>query len=497
MRRPAPQGRWWRRPSTWTLRSKLVASTVALFVAITLATGIITTLALNTFLTDQLDAQVTASAARAGGDAEHDHLPRSGDAVPSPRESGPPPGLGAGFLLLQVSGGTAGARNVARTPSGVDTSLTPAQVTTVLGAGLGQQPRTVDLGDDLGSWRLVASPSRSVPGATVVTGLPIGPQRETVARLALIIAVVTGFGLLAVAGGAAWLARTTLRPLRRVAATATRVSHLPLDSGAVALAERVPAADTDPRTEVGQVGSALNELLDHVGAALTARHESELRVRQFVADASHELRTPLASIRGYAELSRREREPVPPSVTHALSRVESEATRMAVLVDDLLLLARLDAGRPLDEEQVDITRIVVDAVSDAHAAGPDHIWQLDVPEESAYVRGDPARLHQVVANLLANARTHTPAGTTVNARVQHVDGEVTVSVEDNGPGIPESLQPNVFARFTRGDGSRSRAAGSTGLGLSIVQAVAQAHGGRVDLASRPGATSFRLALPSA
>jgi two-component system OmpR family sensor kinase len=259
----------------------------------------------------------------------------------------------------------------------------------------------------------------------------------------------------------------------------------------------VPEADTDPRTEVGQVGSALNDLLDHVGAALTARHESEMRVRQFVADASHELRTPLASIRGYAELSRREREPVPPSVTHALSRVESEATRMAVLVDDLLLLARLDAGRPLEKEPVDITRIVVDAVSDAHAAGPDHVWQLDVPEESAYVCGDPARLHQVVANLLANARTHTPAGTTVSARVQHVDGKVTVSVDDNGPGIPEALQPNVFARFTRGDSSRSRAAGSTGLGLSIVQAVTHAHGGRVDLASRPGATSFRVALPAA
>jgi two-component system OmpR family sensor kinase len=325
----------------------------------------------------------------------------------------------------------------------------------------------------------------------------MGPQHDTVEQLALIVAVVTGFGLLLVAAGAAWLARSTLRPLRRVAATATRVSHLPLDSGAVALAERVPAADTDPRTEVGQVGSALNGLLDHVGAALTARHESEMRVRQFVADASHELRTPLASIRGYAELSRREREPVPPSVRHALGRVESEATRMAVLVDDLLLLARLDAGRPLDKEQVDVTRIVVDAVSDAHAAGPDHIWQLDVPDESAYVCGDPARLHQVVANLLANARTHTPAGTTVSARVQHVDGEVRVSVDDNGPGIPETLQPNVFARFTRGDSSRSRAAGSTGLGLSIVQAVTEAHGGRVDLASKPGATSFQVALPAA
>ncbi len=496
MRRPTSSGNRLRHPSTWTLRSKLVASTVALFIAITLATGVTTILALNTFLTSQLDAQVTASAGRAAGGDDHRGLRLDG-ATRTPRPDGPPPGLGGGFLLLEVTDGTATTRNAARTPSGQDASLTPAQVGTVLRAGVGQQPKTVDLGDELGSWRLVATPSRTDPGATVVSGLPMGPQHDTVERLALIVAVVTGFGLLLVAAGAAWLARSTLRPLRRVAATATRVSHLPLDSGAVALAERVPAADTDPRTEVGQVGSALNELLDHVDAALTARHESEMRVRQFVADASHELRTPLASIRGYAELSRREREPVPPSVRHALGRVESEATRMAVLVDDLLLLARLDAGRPLDKEQVDVTRIVVDAVSDAHAAGPDHIWQLDVPDESAYVCGDPARLHQVVANLLANARTHTPAGTTVSARVQHVDGEVRLSVDDNGPGIPETLQPNVFARFTRGDSSRSRAAGSTGLGLSIVQAVTQAHGGRVHLASTPGSTSFQVALPAA
>ncbi len=497
MRRPTSSGNRLRHPSTWTLRSKLVVSTVALFIAITLATGVTTILALNTFLTSQLDAQVTASAGRAGGGDDHGRSLRAADGTRTSRPDGPPPGLGGGFLLLEVTDGEATTRNAARTPSGQDASLTPAQVSAVLRAGVGQQPKTVDLGDELGSWRLVASPSRIDPGGTVVTGLPIGPQHDTVERLALIVAVVTGFGLVLVAAGAAWLARSTLRPLRRVAATATRVSHLPLDSGAVALAERVPASDTDPRTEVGQVGSALNGLLDHVGAALTARHESEMRVRQFVADASHELRTPLASIRGYAELSRREREPVPPSVRHALSRVESEATRMAVLVDDLLLLARLDAGRPLDKEQVDVTRIVVDAVSDAHAAGPDHIWQLDVPDESAYVCGDPARLHQVVANLLANARTHTPAGTTVSARVQHVDGEVRVSVDDNGPGIPETLQPNVFARFTRGDSSRSRAAGSTGLGLSIVQAVAVAHGGRVDLASKPGSTSFQVALPAA
>jgi two-component system, OmpR family, sensor kinase len=497
MRRPTSSGYRLRHPSTWTLRSKLVTSTVALFIAITLATGVTTILALNTFLTSQLDAQVTASAGRAAGGDDHDRALRADGDTRTSRPDGPPPGLGGGFLLLEVTNGTATTRNAARTPSGQDASLTPAQVSAVLRAGVGGQPKTVDLGDELGTWRLAASPSRTDPGGTVVTGLPMGPQQDTVARLGLIVAVVTGFGLLLVAAGAAWLARSTLRPLRRVAATATRVSHLPLDSGAVALAERVPASDTDPHTEVGQVGSALNGLLDHVGAALTARHESEMRVRQFVADASHELRTPLASIRGYAELSRREREPVPPSVRHALGRVESEATRMAVLVDDLLLLARLDAGRPLDKEQVDVTRIVVDAVSDAHAAGPNHIWQLDVPDESAYVCGDPARLHQVVANLLANARTHTPPGTTVSARVKHVDGEVRVSVDDNGPGIPEALQPNVFARFTRGDSSRSRAAGSTGLGLSIVQAVTQAHGGRVDLASKPGSTSFQVALPAA
>ena len=380
----------------------------------------------------------------------------------------------------------------------MDTSLTPAQVTTVLGAGLGQQPRTVDLGDDLGSWRLVARPSRSVPGATVVTGLPIGPQRETVARLALIIAVVTGFGLLAVAGGAAWLARTTLRPLRRVAATATRVSDLPLDSGEVALAERVPAADTDPRTEVGQVGSALNRLLDHVGAALTARHESELRVRQFVADASHELRTPLASIRGYAELSRREREPVPPSVAHALSRVESEATAhdrpgrrpAAARAPGRRPTARRGAGRP--------TRIVVDAVSDAHAAGPDHIWQLDVPEESAYVPRRPGA---------AAPGGGQPAGQRAHAHPRRYDGQRPRparrrlrSRSASRTTAPASRRV-LAAQRVRAVRPRRRLAVAGGgehrARPRIVQAVAQAHGGRVDLASRPGATSFRLALPSA
>jgi two-component system OmpR family sensor kinase len=302
-------------------------------------------------------------------------------------------------------------------------------------------------------------------------------------------------GLLAVGVGGAWLVKRNLRSLNRIAATATRVSELPLSSGKVALAERVSPGDTDRRTEVGQVGAALNELLDHVGEALNARHRSEERVRQFVADASHELRTPLASIRGYAELTRRETEPIPPSVAHALGRVESEATRMSTLVDDLLLLARLDAGRPLDRTDVDLSEMVVNAVSDAHAASPSHTWWLDLPEEPVVVHGDGARLHQIIANLLANARVHTGPGTVVRTSLARADGQVRLSVHDNGPGVPPELQDNVFHRFARGDTSRNRAAGSTGLGLSIVAAVAQAHGGSVQLASHPGDTTFSVLLP--
>jgi len=187
---------------------------------------------------------------------------------------------------------------------------------------------------------------------------------------------------------------------------------------------------------------------------------------------------------------------VPPRVTHAIGRVESEAMRMTALVDDLLLLARLDAGRPLDHETVDLTEMVVNAVSDAHAAAPDHVWQLDLPDEPVVIQGDPARLHQLVANLLGNARTHTAPGTVVRTSIVREPDQVRLTVRDNGPGVPKELQPDVFQRFARGDTSRNRAAGSTGLGLSIVAAVAQAHGGSVSLDSVPGDTTFSVTLPA-
>lgn len=505
-----------------TLRTKLVLSVIGLFALVTLATGLATVLALNTFLRDQLDTQVRTTASRVPGalQGRGDFADRrGGDALGStagstPRstpDSGPgpttsparstggenptpelPPGLSGGLVRLEVRDGAV-VRTIAVSAGQRIASLSGTQVRTVLDAGLGPQPRTVDLGGALGSYRMMA---RYEPdGMTVITGLPLGPVTATAHRLTLVVILVGATGLLVTAGASWWLVRRNLRPLRRVTAVARRVAHLPLESGAVALADRVPAQDIDARSEVGQVGAALNGLLDNVSAALTARHESEQRVRQFVADASHELRTPLASIRGYAELCRRTGDRAPSDVVHAMRRVESEAMRMAALVDDLLLLARLDAGRPLAQEEVDLVRLTVDAVGDAHAAGPGHRWRLEVPDGVLTVTGDQARLHQVLANVLSNARTHTPAGTTIGCSVRADGGQVLVQVEDDGPGVPTSLQHNVFDRFARGDGSRSRTGGSTGLGLSIAQAVVTAHRGEISLTSRPGRTRVTIRLP--
>ena len=236
-------------------------------------------------------------------------------------------------------------------------------------------------------------------------------------------------------------------------------------------------------------------MLGHVESALARRAASEARLRRFAADASHELRTPLAAIRGYAELARRHPGPVPDDVSHALARVEAESARMSVLVDELLLLARLDAGRPLASKPVDLTRLTIDATSDARVAGPGHRWVLELPEEPVLVRGDEPRLHQVIANLLSNAGAHTPPATTVTVQLATPDGKhVELSVTDDGPGIPAVLQPDLFDRFVRGNSTRSPACGGTGLGLAIVDAVVAAHQGGVKLTSRPGRTRFTITL---
>jgi len=387
-----------------------------------------------------------------------------------------------------------------------------------LGTSSGNQnipTSTRDLPDAGGTFLLTAVTEPGGDGAVYITGLPLSTLHDTLRGVALAEAVVFGAVLvLAGAGGTLWV-RFSLRPLRRVAATASQVAELPLDSDEVELPAGVP--DTDPATETGQVGLAFNRMLGHVQTALRRRAASEARLRRFAADASHELRTPLSAIRGYAELALRHPGDSPEQVTHALGRVLSESTRMSVLVDELLLLARLDAGRPLASEPVDMTRLVIDATSDARVARPGHRWVLELPDDPVLVSGDEHRLHQVLANVLSNAGKHTPDGATVTVRVGDAlpDAEsapaaqtvrrgtlpapprLVVSVTDNGPGIPPDLLPDLFERFTRADTSRSRttSASSTGLGLAIVDAVVAAHGGAVLVTSRPGRTSFAIALP--
>ena len=499
---PGRTARW--RPTEWSLRTRLLAGVLASLTVVCAIVGVVTELALREYLIAQLDDNL-------GRASERRDRPPNGGGPGGPRP--PPPGapdpgfLGpgdpVGTLFVRAEDGRAVLASYVRDVNG---SVAEMPVPTESHGELLAVPadgvaRTVDLGE-LGEYRVIA---RTTPDdAVLISGLPLAEIDDAQRWIGLTITAIMAGGLLLAGVAGAFIVRTALRPLDRVAETASRVAELPLDRGEVALSVRVPEADTNPRTEVGMVGIALNRMLGHVGAALAARQASELRVRRFVADASHELRTPLAAIRGYAELTRRGNQEVPPDVAYALRRVESETARMTALVNDLLLLARLDSADPdvtrtLASGPVDLSRLVVDTASDAHVAGPDHRWRLDLPEESITVLGDEAQLHHVLGNLLGNARTHTPAGTTVVVRLS-VSGScdhAVLTVTDDGPGIPPALLPEVFHRFARGDTSRSRAAGSTGLGLAIVAAVVQAHHGTVDVTSEPGTTVFTVRLPLA
>lgn len=475
-----------------TLRRTLILSVLGLIALAGVIIGVVSTVALNGYLVNQLDSQL-----REASNRTLMYL------TSQSQSSGPTPGFGpgqaAGTVAAVVADGTV-VGGFVLDADGSASSLTDAELLSLDDLTASHTPSSLSIGD-LGSYRVEVQQLTTTSGEVLfITGLPLADVQDTLRQQIIVIASVT-VGVMVLAGVAGLLIiRLALRPLDRVTGTATRVAQLPLDRGDVALAERVP--DTDERTEVGRVGLAFNRMLEHVADALTRRQRSENKVRQFVADASHELRTPLASIRGYAELTRRTAPDLPDDVAHSLGRIESEATRMTTLVEDLLLLARLDAKPELALAEVDLALVLVDVVSDAHVAGPDHDWEIDLPEEPVIVAGDPHRLHQVFANLLANARVHTPPGThvTVSLADQTTDDGVrtaVVTVADDGPGIDPELQPILFERFVRGDGSRSRYAGSTGLGLAIVQAVVDAHGGAVSVASAKGSTVFRVAIPLA
>jgi len=482
-----------------TLSGRLVATLAATLLVSIALVALVTSLAMQSYLGGQLDQKVNESFNRSLDMARHGVLPTTTAPTPDNGDHGDGDGPPSGFSRGQQTGtltvvydSTQAVGGVVRSSDGLQRRLLTPVLDAARRIPTDGHLHTAHL-PGLGEYRVKAV---TVSGATLVAGLPTREVNGIVAKL-VGWEVLLGLLVLAAAGlvGRS-LVRRQLRPLRQVAATAHEVAGMDLESGAVGETIRVPERLTDERTEVGQVGSALNTMLAHVESALDARHRSEQQVRQFVADASHELRTPLATIQGYAELTRRTAPGDPEALGAAMAKVEGEAHRMAGLVEDLLLLARLDAGRPLERTEVDATKLVLEAVADARVVAPDHKWNLDLSDEPVSVTGDEQRLHQVLTNLLANARRHTPPRTTVTVAARSDGPEhVVLTVHDDGPGLSPDLADRAFERFTRGDSSRTRASGGAGLGLSLVHAISAAHGGTVAVASSPGDTTFTVRLP--
>lgn len=472
------------RASRLSLRRRLVIIQLVLLLISCAIIAAVTTLALRHFLLDRLDQQLAAAGNRYAISLEHSS---DGDAD-NPFSA--VAGQSAGTLGARILHGTVTAIGIV--PDGDEqTTVAVADRARIAGLTASSRPATIEL-PGLGDYRLLVQPGRD--GDLLVTGLSQHGVDETIQRLAIIEAIVF-VAALALSGVIGALAvRVSLRPLTRIAHTAREVANMSLATGAVALPARPQTSAPD--TEVGQLTHAFGHMLEHVQTALTERHASEERLRHFIADASHELRTPIAVIRSHAEHAQRVGDQSSEQTAVALTRITSESARMGQLVDDLLLLARLDSGRPLSRDEVDLTRLALDSVSDARIASPDHRWQLELPEHPAMVIGDQHRLHQVIANLLANARTHTPPGTTVITQlIQHGAGRVEVVVTDDGPGISPQVLPHVFERFVRADAARSHTTGSTGLGLPISEAILRAHHGTITVASEPGRTSFTIHLP--
>lgn len=496
--------RWQRLP----LRTTLALAVTAIAAVVLVVIGVATVLGLRTSVLAQLDADLArelSTPVAAWGDATGATTnPPPPDAAPVADEDRPGrfldrPGAGRESIAAIVVDGrvVAGAVNSGgeEPAEAVAADLTP--LASVTGDG-GAVSVELDLDGQRNVYRVAA---RTLDGATLVYGLPQEDADGLVARAAVTTGGAVLLGILVIASAAAFLVVRALRPLEEVAATAGRVSALPLSHGEPVLRERLPEGLTRERTEVGAVARAINAMLDDLEAAFEARHAADGRLRRFVADASHELRTPLATIRGYAQML--ERIPANDALAReqARERIERGADRMSALVDDLLLLARLDADeRPLHVEEVDVTPLLLEAVQDAHAVAPDHRFDVDVPAHPVVARADAHMLDRVVRNLVSNAWKHTPTGTRVTVRAAVEDDgtsqRVVIDIADSGPGIPDAIRAEVFGRFVRADTGRSRTGGgSSGLGLAIVESAVRAQGGTVVL--MPGErTCFRVALPA-
>lgn len=529
-------------PSFLALRSlqhQLVALIVISVVMVTAVIGAVSVIAQNHSLVSRLDEQLRISLDSAfglfGPGNREMNTPGDNPGVPEDMPQnmngtgmvGSGPGPRFGSLDLVVVGETVLSANLVD-DEGVTYALSSEDIATLMNADVTRQsPRNITVGDQ-GSFRIMGQ-SESVGNTegTVIVGQSLTEVKRTTRTLTLLFVLTGLVGVVVAAAVARLLVRVALSPVERLRATTSRITRTPLTSGAVSLPDRIPADSYREGTEVGDLSESFNQMLDHVEEALVERERSEARLKRFAADASHELRTPLATVSGYAELAQRRNAEVPEDVARSLDRIRSESGRMATLVEDLLLLARLDSGDRVVASRVDIARVILDCVSDARVTGPDHLWSLEIEEDAATLamKGNAGQLHQMMANLLANARLHTPPGTQVIVRLgKSGTTHVLIEVEDTGPGIPPELQQRLFDRFTRGDearaplstshsetGSESGAARgtggaalttsprtmhrSTGLGLAITSALVEAHGGKITVTSSPGRTVFSLCLP--
>ena len=455
-----------------SLRTRLVLGVTVLAAVGLLAADVATYTALRGFLLDRTDESLAElPVGQLGGPAPCAHAGR------------PFPGAQAGdYVELRTAAGEV-VCSVTVVETAAEAATRPA-LPAELAGGSGARFFTVDAREGGERYRVRASPVSH--GGMLVVARSLADVDATLRRLLVVMLVVTALVLAALATVALWVVRLGLRPLSDIGATAALIAEGDLS-------RRVERAE--PRTEVGRLGLALNTMLGQIESAFRAREESEATLRRFVADASHELRTPLAAVRAYAELFERGAGERPGDLARSLGGIARESERMSLLVDDLLLLARLDEGRPLERRPVALDEVVGEAVDTARTVEPDRPVALTV--EPARVVGDRERLRRIVDNLLANVRAHTPADAPVDVRVGRENGSAIVEVADRGPGIAGDAS-RVFERFYRTDASRARASGGVGLGLSIVAAVAEAHGGGVSVESRPGeGATFRIVLPLA
>jgi two-component system OmpR family sensor kinase len=471
----------------WSLRRRLVAGLLLLTALAIVAVGFAAVLLLRGYLVQRVDDQLARLPIRFGA------FP-SGGFPDQPQQSGrqlPTPFYQAVVDEKGKVVSTAPATTESATSSPDVSSFTAERVAALDGA-------IVEIPSTSGKphYRARARPIGDGTGDSVVLAVSLSSVDSTVQRLALLITALGLVVLLLVGGLGLLVVRAGLRPLDDVETTAEAIA-------AGDLTRRVP--EGAPGTEVGRLSASLNGMLHQIETAFRGREASEARLRRFVADASHELRTPLTTIRGYAELFRQGAVTDPDEQARALDRIETESVRMGLLVDDLLLLARLDQQRPLQRKPIDLGGLATEAVEDARAADAERTYALTPTTGPTGVLGDGDRLHQVLANLLANVREHCPPGTTVQVSVTpteladpagtDVRHWVQVDVTDDGPGLDAEQLNRVFERFYRTDGARTR--GGSGLGLSIVQAVVEAHGGQVGASSILGrGTTFSFRIPA-